>query len=184
MRSVLENLDGRYEESLRDLARYPRDVVDQGPIYLPRSLLAGLTHVAMNDRAPAHPQCEAARGMLEKEIAREPRDARKRAAMGLTLACLGRREEAIREARLAADSVPVTRDAIDGPYYQENLARVYAAVGEADAACDILEKQLAIPSGTVVSILRLDPAWAPLRTFPRVRTLIGQSLPAKTSDAR
>ena len=169
----LDYVDGRYEASIEDLEEFPHEASDLDDLYQPKAMLEGITYLAMNDGARARGACESARQHLEKEIAEVPRDARKRASMGLTLACLGRKEEAIREARLAADLKPVSVDALDGPSYQDNLARVYAMVGEPDAACDILEKLLSHSSGAAVNLLRLDPIWVPLRTFPRFRNIIG-----------
>ena len=93
-------------------------------------------------------------------------------AMGQALACVGRKDEAIREARLAADLTPVSSDAIDGPYFQVALAMVYTMVGETDAALDLLERLLTVPSGASANLLKLDPAWKPLRDLPRFKKLM------------
>jgi TolB-like protein/Flp pilus assembly protein TadD len=172
--ALLDTLDGRFGEALRRLAEFPGDVLDAPDVYRPKALLAGYIYLSLNDRPRAHASCESARQLLEREIARSPRDTRMRAALGLTLACLGRKEEAVREARLAADIMPVSSDAIDGPKYLASLALVYATLGDRDAACDLLEKLLAMPSETSVSLLRLDPNWAPLRGFPRFQNLVAQ----------
>ncbi len=172
--SFLDHLDGHESEALERLAEYPREAIETPVSYQPKSLVVGLGYLATNDRARASASCETARQILEKEIGKNPRDARMRAALGLTLACLGRKDDAVREARLAADIMPVSSDALDGPIYLENLAMVYAMVGERDAACDILEKLLATPSGSSVGMLRLDPSWAPLRSFPRFQKLLAK----------
>ena len=56
----------------------------------------------------------------------------------------------------------------------EDLARIYTMVGEYDAAIDQLESLLAIPSNTTVPLLRLDPAWDPLREHPRFQALLAK----------
>lgn len=52
------------------------------------------------------------------------------------------------------------------------LARVYAAFGEADLAIEILEQQLPAPSWLSPAVLRLDPAWDPIRDDPRFEALV------------
>jgi len=74
---------------------------------------------------------------------RQPAGREMRASLRHGAGVPGTQGEAVREARLAADLVPVSTDALDGRIYQEWLARVDANVGEPDAACDILETLLA-----------------------------------------
>ena len=45
-------------------------------------------------------------------------------------------------------------------------------VGEYDAAFDLLDKLLAMPSGVLLNFLKLDPVWAPLWNLPRFRELV------------
>jgi hypothetical protein len=54
----------------------------------------------------------------------------------------------------------------------EDLARIYAMVGEYDAAIDQLEILLAVPSPTAVPMLRIDPTWNPLRDHLRFQALL------------
>ena len=119
--------------------------------------------------------CEDGRRILTREIAKNPRDPRTRASMGFALACLGRKEEAIRGATLAVDLYPITRDAFGGPTFIEDLAKVYALVGEPEAALDRLEYLVSIPSGTHVGTLKLDPIWDRLRDHPRFRKILETS---------
>ena len=170
--SYLDLLDGRFEEALHHMAEFPKDVLDTQTLYRPKSLLAGLTYLAMNDRTRARVECESARQVLEKEIVRSPRDARMRSSIGMALACLGRKDEAVREARLASDLTPMSSDALDGPFFLESLAIVYVMVGDNDAALDILDRTLATPAGSSVNNLRLEPIWAPLWKLPRFQKLM------------
>ena len=68
--------------------------------------------------------------------------------------------------------MPVSKEAVQGAMLCEVLARVYAMVGERDAAQDQLEYLMSIPGDLGVGALRLDPAWAPLRSHPRFQALI------------
>ncbi len=165
-------LDGRYREALDRLRRIPSNVLETPVAYLPKPLLVGLTYLASDDGARAREACESARQVLAKEVVTRPRDPRVRSALGIALGCLGRKEEAVREARLAVDISPISRDALDGPEFLLGLARVYTMVGESDAAFDLLDRLLSMPSDTCVSFLKLDPVWAPLRKSPRFQKLM------------
>ena len=65
--------------------------------------------------------------------------------LGLSLAYLGRKEEAIREGERAVATDPVSKDAYGGFYIQHQLARIYMLVGEPEKALDQLEPLLKIP---------------------------------------
>src|SRR3989442_7840206 len=100
----------------------------------------------MNDQIRARVACESARQVLEKEIARSPRDARMRSALGMALACLGRKDEAVREARLASDLSAVSSDSNDWPRYLESLAEGYVMVRQLDASLYLLDQVLSMAS--------------------------------------
>jgi eukaryotic-like serine/threonine-protein kinase len=168
----LDILDGRYQAALDRLAGIRDEVLEGQSIYFPKPLVEGFIYLAMNDKARARVACESALRVLEQEIVRSPRDPRVRAALGRALACLGRKEEAVREARLAVDMSPVSGDAVDGPDFLAHLAAVHAGVGDSDAAIDLLDKLLAMPAGPSVSILKLDPSWKPLWKLPRFQKLM------------
>jgi eukaryotic-like serine/threonine-protein kinase len=170
--SYLDEVDGRYEEALDALSRFSKDALESPTLYRPKPLLAGMIYLEMHDRDRAQVACESARQILDKEVARNPRDPRMRSALGLALACLGRKDEAVREARLAADILPVSSDALDGPVQLQSLAMTNVMVGDYDAALDLLDKLLSFPSGTSVHMLKLDPSWAPLWKLPRFKKLM------------
>ena len=52
------------------------------------------------------------------------------------------------------------------------VARIYAMVGEKDAAIERLEYLMSIPSLVSAPLLRVDPTWTPLRDHPRFRRLL------------
>jgi tetratricopeptide (TPR) repeat protein len=169
---LLEYFDRHYEKSLALLNEYPKEIIENQTLFQPKALVTGMTYWVMKDRSRATEHCESARKILEAEIAKNPRDARRRAAMGQALACLGRKEEAIREARLAADLSPVSADAVEGPGYLGNLALVQVINGDLDAATDLLSKLLEMPGGIAPNIIRMDPINDPLLSYPPFRKVM------------
>jgi hypothetical protein len=68
--------------------------------------------------------------------------------------------------------VPESQDAFDGPRFAGLLAEIYAWTGEFDEAFRLLDHLLAVPNGLTVPMLKLEPAWDPLRKDPRFQALI------------
>jgi serine/threonine-protein kinase len=93
-------------------------------------------------------------------------------ALGLCLAGVGQRDEAIREGRRAIELLPISKDAVYGHGSVLTLAEIYTIVGEPELACEQLETLLAVPSTISVPMLKLDPRWLPLRGNPRFQALL------------
>ncbi|HEV8117978.1 MAG TPA: protein kinase, partial [Thermoanaerobaculia bacterium] len=106
---------------------------------------------------------EVAAKNLEEQLRSVPDDAPRRVVRGLALAYLGRKEEAIREGERAAVLLPVSRDAVDGPYIQHLLARIYIVAGEPEKALDRLESLLKTPYILSPGWLKIDPNFDALR---------------------
>jgi TolB-like protein/predicted Ser/Thr protein kinase len=85
---------------------------------------------------------------------------------------LGRKEEAIREARRAVDLQPIAEDSLNGPHWVGELALVYAWTGERDRALEQLEKVAAIPAAPTYGDLRFNPCWDDLRGDKRFDKII------------
>jgi TolB-like protein/DNA-binding winged helix-turn-helix (wHTH) protein/tetratricopeptide (TPR) repeat protein len=115
---------------------------------------------------------EIARVEFEKQLEAVPEDAQVRVLLGLSLAYLGRKAEAIREAERAVELLPISRDAHLGPYIQHQLVRVYILVGEHEKALDMLEPLLKIPYHLTPGWLEIDPNFDPLRQSSRFKSLV------------
>jgi hypothetical protein len=66
----------------------------------------------------------------------------------------------------------VSKEAIRGTKWVEELTRIYVMVGEHDEAIDQLEDLLSIPGPLSIPFLQLNPTWDPLRDHPRFKKLI------------
>ncbi len=140
---------------------------------VPKALLGAMAAEAQGDRAGARPLYEAARAQLEPAVKAHPHDFRYRPSLGLAYGGLGLREDAVREGARAIELLPLSQDAFDGSTLLEDVAAIHARVGDADAAIEIIEKLLAIPSYLSPALLGIDPKWTPLRGDPRFVRLAG-----------
>ena len=136
----------------------------------------GLVHVGLfelrGDRRHMVAYADSARLALEEQVQDAPEDGQRRVLLGLTLAYLGRRDEAEREGLRGVALAPVSRDAYIGPYTQLQLVRIYLLNGEPDKALDRLEPLLRVPFYLSAGWLRLDPTFQPLRDNPRFQQLL------------
>jgi TolB-like protein/tetratricopeptide (TPR) repeat protein len=124
------------------------------------------------DAANVRSSAEEARKAFVEQLRGTPDDAQRHVDVGLSLAYLGRKEEAIREGQRGVALVPVSKDATDGSYYQHQLVRIYMLVGEPEKALDQLEPLLKIPYFLSPAWLKIDPNFDPLRNNPRFQKLV------------
>ena len=88
------------------------------------------------------------------------------------LAYLGEKDAALAEAQRAADLLPESKDALGGPDITAGVAEVDCIVGENGRAIELLDGLLGRPSNITVPILKLSPAWDPLRNAPQFQALL------------
>jgi TolB-like protein/Flp pilus assembly protein TadD len=163
----------RFPEALEVLQKFPGETltsITTAPC--PKAFLEGTIHLLQGDETKAQPQFEQARVVSEKLLSEAPEDPARHAQYGLILAALGRKQEAIAQGKRAVELLPESQDAFDGPQYTAALAQIYAWTGEPDEAFRLLDHLLSVPNGLVVPMLKLDPAWDPLRKDPRYQALI------------
>jgi len=170
---ILDVFDGNYQEALDRLSSGSSEAFEwQDYYYIPKAQLYAQIYGLMNRPQLEQVYYDSARIFLEAKLRERPEDTRFHSSLGIAYAGLGRKEEAIREGKLAVELLPVSRDAMSGPTRVENLARIYVMVGEYDAAIDQLEFLLSIPRMDLYPLLQLDPGWAPLRDHPRFQKLL------------
>ena len=124
------------------------------------------------DKANVETHAEEARKAFDEQLRATPDDPQRHVVLGLSLAYLRRKDEAIREGQRAVALLPVAKDGYTGPYYQHQLARIYILVGEPERAIDQLEQLLKIPYYLSPAWLKIDPNFDPLRGNPRFQKLV------------
>jgi tetratricopeptide (TPR) repeat protein len=103
---------------------------------------------------------------------RAPDDPQLLVLLGLTLAYLGRKTEAVAAGERATKMSPMRTNGAAGAYLQHQLVRIYIIVGQPDKALDRLEPLLKTPYDLSPGWLRIDPNFAPLRHNPRFQRLV------------
>jgi serine/threonine-protein kinase len=169
----LLTLERNFPEALSLAQKFPGEtmfVFSTAPA--PKAFAEGRIYLLQGDKVRAQTELEQARLVSEKLLHEAPDDPARHAQHGLILAALGRKQEAIEEGKRAVELLPESQDALDGPKGTAALAEIYAWTGESDEAFRLLDHLLIIPSGLTIPILKLDPAWDPLRKDPRFQALI------------
>jgi len=158
---------------------------DKAPANIPDARLRQLEarvgiQLLAGQRAAAKSDCEETRALLEARLAERPEDRNSLTALAWAYVCLGRNDDALRVARQAADSLPIEKDALAGPWFLAGLAEIEARTGQPKEAVKIIRQLLTIPAGHFVSIARLkiDPVWDPIRNDPGFQKLLSEPEPA------
>src|SRR6266496_824297 len=163
----------KFPEALAVVQKFPGETMFTSTTApLPKAYAEGMIHLLQGDKAEAQAKLEQGYLVSEKLLREAPDDPARHAQHGLILAALGRKQEAITEGKRAVELLPESQDALDGPQGTATLAQIYAWTGEFDEAFRLLDHLLVVPNGLTVPMLKLDPAWDPLRKDPRYQTLI------------
>lgn len=177
IRVLIALIDRDYEGARKALAASPRKDF-QGPdfsFYYPREWYQAIIARAAGDHDAMASAFAATRTALEERLKLKPEDARTLAVLAQVDAGLGKKDQAIIEAKHAVELMPMNRDAYDAPLVLEGLARVYTWTGEKDFAIDTLQKILSVPGYLTIGYLQRDPIWDPLRDHPRFKSLTAAS---------
>jgi tetratricopeptide (TPR) repeat protein len=130
------------------------------------------TYALQGNTAKARVYADSARVASQRHLQASPQDGQGHALLGLALAYLGHKVEAIQEGERGVALVPLSRDAFFGPYIQHQLARIYLLVGEPERALDQLQPLLKIPYYLSPGWLKIDPNFDPLRGNPRFQQMV------------
>jgi len=129
-----------------------------------RPFVEGIIARMTKDDEKARSAFSEARREQEKLVQAQPNFGPPLVVLGLIDAALGRKEDALREARRAIELLPVEKDSIKGALMIAYFAIIAAWVGDKDLACEQLANALRYPSPLSYGELKLSPFWDPLRS--------------------
>jgi TolB-like protein/DNA-binding winged helix-turn-helix (wHTH) protein/Flp pilus assembly protein TadD len=165
-----------YETALGylDAWKLDRDLFSQQSFYIPKASYYGVTYRLMERDGVARKYFGKARAQLRQAIEENDQDARRHVSMAEALMGLGEREAAMREANRAMQLWPPEEDAMTGPTIQADVVkRVFAPLGESEAAIAALEAFLSVPGGGwSIDGLSRDPRFDPIRDDPAFQALV------------
>jgi serine/threonine-protein kinase len=168
----LDVYEGKYQDALD---RLDSMLEDANSVDTRHAMLYARIYDYWGNKTRATKYYDDARRALEKlenRLQETPEKAWVYRSLGIAYAGLGLKEEAIQEGRRATELVPVSENPWLGTFPIEDLARIYTMVGEHDAAIDRIEFLLDVHGRMSIPMLRLDPAWKPLRDHPRLKKRI------------
>jgi TolB-like protein/Tfp pilus assembly protein PilF len=167
-------LERKYKEGLREAESLPDDLFGTGfeQHLSGKYYLVGFARKALQDDTGARVAFLKAKDLVEAQLKQSPDAAEMHIQLAKILAYLGQKDAALAEARRAAELLPESRDAFGGPEITAGVAEVYCLVGENGRTIEVLDGLLSRPSGVTVPLLKLNPAWDPLRNDPRFQALI------------
>src|SRR5947209_15422682 len=172
-RAGVLTLQRRFPEALQVIQQFRGEtLIVRAGASCPTASLEGTLYLCLGDKVNARSAFERARSIAERLVRESPDDAARHGQLGLILAGLGQKDEAIAEGKRAVELLPESQDAFDGPEITAELAQIYAWTGEHDQAFGLLDHLLVVPNGITVPGLKLDPIWDPLRKDPRFQALI------------
>jgi len=166
-------LERKYQEGLREAENVSDDLLAGIPAALcGKYYLVGFARKALHDETGARTALLKAKDLLEAQLKQSPDSPDLRIQLAKVLAYLGEKDAALTEARHATEILPESKDAFGGPEITAGVAEVCGIVGENGRAIELLDGLLSRPSAVTVPILKLSPAWDPLRGDPRFQALL------------
>ena len=167
----------------RTLAAAAQPRFDNEGFIFPKTYFEGLAARMRDDEPAAQAAFASARIEIQQLVNANPGNAKMLSLLAVVDAGLGHKEEAVREARLACERVPLNVSATNNPILMSDLAVVYAWTGEVDQAIDLLDDLVNRAAGMNLldqpsfGDLKLNPVWDPLRASPRFASVLGRLAP-------
>jgi TolB-like protein/class 3 adenylate cyclase len=185
MRGMQALFQRRYAAAIEILSSAVAAKTKRGESSEDEKLFLGLSQQRAGDVAAARATYEDAvqgiRRDLEKVAPGSYAEGGLHAALGDAYAGLGEAASAIAEGQKAMAMDLTSKDPFGGPEKEENMADIYALLGDADHAIPILKRLLQIPYGGAMfitpALLRIDPIWDQIRTDPRFQELAAEKKP-------
>ena len=168
-------LQRKYQQLLQLGQRFTDDSFAAVPGSLAIKYFAiGIAQKGLGDDAASRTALLKAKDILEEQVKQKPDDADLHVQLAKLLAWLGEKDAAIAQAQRAMDLRPESKDAFEGPQITEQVAQVYAILGDNARAIELLDGLLSRPSEVTLQTLKINPAWDPLRNDPGFQALFAK----------
>jgi TolB-like protein/class 3 adenylate cyclase/Flp pilus assembly protein TadD len=168
-RVYLDVIQRRFTDAFRalqkEVAKNDREHLQQLAGRAVLRVLAGQTEAAKSAGEEALP-------LLEARFRERPDDILAMTWLSWVYLALGRNADALRLSRQAVDLMPIEKDALTGPIFQNGLAQIEARVGAPEEAIKRLQRLLSIPGWISIARLKIDPVWDPIRSRPDFQQLL------------
>jgi TolB-like protein/Tfp pilus assembly protein PilF len=174
-------LERKYQEGLKAAESMSDEVLVSVPTAIcGKYYLIGFAKRELHDEAGARDAFLKAKDSVEADLKKSPDSPDLRILRAKLLAYLGEKDAAVAEAEQAAALLPESKDAFSGPDITAGVAEVYCIAGESARAIQLLDGLLSRPSNVTVPLLKLSPAWDPLRNDPQFQAMLAKHA-SKTS---
>ena len=173
----LAKYERNWDEAVRALSLMPADGCRDEGFPFPRGWCEGVVARSRGDSEGAGVAFATARGEVGQIVQQQHDNAPALCVLAIIDAALGNRIEANREAKRAAELLPVAKDSIDGARVIKYLALTYAWAGKKDASLSELSAAVKLPGYLNYGELKLDPIWDPLRGDPRFEKIVASLAP-------
>jgi hypothetical protein len=147
------------------------------PVQVPADCYSILLARLQGEAVDANPSFFETRDKLSQRVQMSSEKAKLLSNLAVVGALLGRKQDAVGEAKLAIELLPTSKDALRAPGLRANLAFVYAWTNELDLAFETLGPLTTVAYGIYYGELKLDPRWDPLRKDPRFDKLLAELAP-------
>ena len=158
-------------------------ITEAANFLMPRDWFVGVVARTFGDTNEAQKAFTAARAIAAKTVQDQPDYAPALSLLGMIDAGLGHKADAIAEGKRACELLPLSKDSWEAPFYVNNLALIYAWLGEKDLALEQLAISAKNPGGITYGELKLDPTWDSLRGYPHFEKLVASLAPKQSVSA-
>lgn len=165
--------DRNFDAARQILAADPKQEFEGGEKkFLCREYVLGWIERCAGNEGAARDAYTKARPAQQAYVEKWPDDPNPLIVLATTDAGIGRRDDAIAEARAALAKRPIDQNAIEGPVLAGDLAQVYLWLGEREEALQQLEALAQVPRALSYGYLAKVPTWDALRWEPRFQKLL------------
>jgi TolB-like protein/Tfp pilus assembly protein PilF len=168
-----------FERKYQQVLQLAESVTDESLAALPgasapKYYAIGIAQNGLGDDIAARTAFVKAKDVIEEQLKQKQDDIHLHIQLAKVLAWLGEKDAAVAEAQRASDLRPESKDTFDGPKVTEDVAEVYAIIGDNARAIGLLDGLLSRPTGVTLQSLKVNPAWDPIRNDPAFQALFAK----------